>query len=248
MGAKASTIWYVDAPDPANVLRENPEPDADAARALVGALFPEMNVFPLGSGTLADSTGVAPGEVYVGSYPGLTVVCGTNLNLRKPSTIDETWTRPLASEQTYLVCTDPGAAWGSFAYWERGELRRSFSATPVEIHENLGLPLLWERPFWAGEHPLPFPPGVFPDPQSLPFHPSEFAEAANAEWLGYRYTPPVRDGELDPATVGLCGFAVYRDGEEPPVVLASTRAAGPGPLSRGLRRWFGRRDSAGAER
>ncbi|MFC4603461.1 DUF6928 family protein [Rhodococcus kronopolitis] len=245
MRGKISTIWYVDAPDPAAVLRARPESDADAAQALVGALYPRTNVAPLRSGTLAASTGVEPGEVFVGSFPDLTVVCGSNLAVHKPSTLAESWTRPLASEKTYLVCADPEQSWASFAYWERGELRRSFSATPVNIYENLGLPLLWERSYWAGEHPLAFPAGALPDPQSLPFDPCEFAEAANAEWLGYRYTPPVRDRELDPSAIGLCGFAVYPEGEEPPSGPARPPLGAARPGERGLRGWL-RRHSASA--
>ncbi|MFD4182502.1 DUF6928 family protein [Rhodococcus sp. NPDC058514] len=240
MGAKASTIWYVDAPDPMAVLREHPEPDADAALALVGKLYPEMIVTPLEPGPLATSAGVRPGVVYVGSYPGLTVVCGSNLTVHEPSKLDESWTRPLASERTYLMCTEPDTAWASFAYWERGALRRSFSATPVDIYEDFGLPLVWEREFWAGEHPLAYPVGMLPDPQSLPFHPGEFAEAANAEWLGFRYTGPVRDGEIDAGAVGVCGFAVYKEGEEPPAVVAAKPDHPPRVgLIRGIRQWFG---------
>lgn len=223
------------------VLREHPEPDADAAQALVGKLYPEMIVTPLEPGPLTASAGVGPGEVYVGSYPGLTVVCGANLTVREPSTLDESWTRPLASERTYLMCTEPETAWASFASWERGALRRSFSATPVHIYEDFGLPLVWERPFWAGEHPLAYPAGVLPDPQSLPFHPGEFAEAANNEWLGFRYTGPTRDGEVDAATVRVCGFAVYKEGEEPPAALSAKPAAAKARtgLVRGIRQWFG---------
>ncbi|TQF74176.1 hypothetical protein FK531_05895 [Rhodococcus spelaei] len=239
MGAKASTIWYVDAPDPLAVLRESAECDAEAARALVGALYPETVVAPLTPGAIATSAGVGRHEVYIGSFPGLTVVCGANLAVHEPSTLDESWTRPLASERTYLVCTDPDTAWASFACWERGALRRSFSATPVHIYEDIGIPLVWERPFWAGEHPMKHPIEVLPDPQSLPFNPCEFAEAANAEWLGFRYTGPVRDGEIDPATVGVCGFGVYAEGELPPAPALEPKPAGS------LRRWL--RRLAGAE-
>ena len=45
MSATVSTLWYVDAPDPAAVLREF-APDRDAAQALLSRLFPDLQVDP----------------------------------------------------------------------------------------------------------------------------------------------------------------------------------------------------------
>lgn len=213
MGAKASTIWYVDASDPIAVLRGKPEPDPDAARALVGLLYPGMDISSLGTSALSTSAGADPATVYIGTYPGVTVICGADLAVHHPSKLPETWTRPLASEFTYLVSSAPDDAWGTFAIWVRGSLRRSFSANPVEIFEDLGLPLVWERPYWAGEFPLEYPPGMLPDPQSLPFHPQQFAEAANRQWLGFRYTGRPAEDELDPSLIEVCGFTVKPPGE-----------------------------------
>lgn len=225
MEAKVSTIWYVDAPDPISVLRTS-EPDPDAARTLVGRLYPGMIVIPRGRGSLAESAGVSAGDVFVGSYPGVTVVCSADVAVHHPSTILETWTRAIASERIYLVVSDPPSAWGAFASWERGILQRSFSATPVHIHEDLGLPFVWERPFWAGEFPLRYPVEVLPDPQSLPFHPRQFAEAANATWLGHRYTGDPEEGELDATAIEVCGFAVYREDADPPESVRKQLASG----------------------
>ena len=239
MGAKASTIWYIDAPDPISVLRESTTPNWEASVALVGRLFPEQVAVPTRHAPISESAGASPNEVFVGCYPGVTVVCTAGLSIAKPSLIPESWTRPLASEHTYLVATDPETAWGAFAYWERGALRRSFSATPIYIYEDSGLPLVWERSFWAGEHPLVYPPGVMPDPQSLPFHPQEFAEAANAEWLGFRYTGAPRGHEFDPAALPVCGFTIYPPGQRPPVVAESEPA--PAPAERSIKRWLRRK-------
>ncbi|MGW0173010.1 DUF6928 family protein [Rhodococcus sp. NPDC003322] len=233
VGPTASTIWYVDAPDPAAVLRELPEPDAEAAHALAGRMYPETVAVPLHSAPLAGSAAPTGREIFIGSYPGLTVVCGPNLALNKPSLLDESWTRPLASERTYLVSADAATPWGAFAYWERGALRRSFSATSSFIHENVGLPLVWEREFWAGEHPAHHPIATLPDPQSLPFDPGEFADAANAQWLGFSHCPPTPDAELSAGDLAVCGFALYASGEEP---LTSPDE----PEIRGLRKWWRR--------
>ncbi|MCC8929282.1 hypothetical protein [Rhodococcus sp. I2R] len=244
MGVKASTIWYVDAPDSMSLLRHVTSSDQGAARALVESLFPEYTAVPSSETSIVDATHASPDEVFVGCYPGVTVVCGPNLSLAKPSSLPDVWTRPLASDRTYLVSTDPETAWGAFAYWERGALRRSFSATPIYIYEDTGLPLVWERPFWAGEHPLMYPPGVMPDPQSLPFHPQEFAEAANAEWLGFRYTEAPRGEELDPHSLPVSGFTLYAPGQlppnqQPPSVTDSTPPKQPRPRS--ITRWWRRK-------
>lgn len=246
MGAKASTIWYVDASEPKSVLRQTESPDWDAAKALVEQFFPDHTVVPSRQVSVLAAADAAPNEVYVGCFPGVTVVCGPDLSLLKPSSLPETWTRPLASEHTYLVSTDPETAWGAFAYWERGELRRSFSATPIYIYEDTGLPLVWERPFWAGDHPLMYPPGVLPDPQSLPFHPQEFAETANAEWLGFRYTGDPHSGELDPSSVPVCGFTLYAPGQQPPPQQQSPSVNGNAlqngqPREGAFKRWLRRK-------
>ncbi|OZF56391.1 hypothetical protein CH293_04210 [Rhodococcus sp. 14-2470-1b] len=238
MGVKVSTIWYTDAPDPASLLRETTASDHAAAAALVGRLIPDLTALATTQSPLPRSAGVGPDSIFVGCYPGTTVVCSTNLSIAKPSLIPESWVRPLASERTYFVATDPENAWGAFAYWERGTLRRSFSATPIYIYEDLGLPLVWERPFWAGERPLIYPPGVLPDPQSLPFHPQEFAEAANAEWLGFRYTGAPRGDEFDPTPIPASGFALYTPGEEP---AAEAPAPVSAPTDRKFMRWLRRK-------
>jgi hypothetical protein len=230
VGPRASTIWYVDAPDPVSVLRARPAPDADAAHALVRQLHPETTAVPLPSSSLDLSAAPGEREVFVGTYPGVTVICSRHLARKRPSTIDGSWTRPLASEHTYLVCSEDGVPWGSFAHWERGELRRSFSATTSLIHENSGLPLVWERSYWAGEHPPPRSFDGFPDPLSLPFHPGEFSDAANLQWLGFGHASD--DGELSAADLTVCGFTLYASGEEPPPPRE--------PEIRGLRRWWRR--------
>lgn len=192
-----------------------------------------MSAVPLRSEALTRGAAAGGRHVFIGSYPGLTVVCGATLARNRPSLLDDSWTRPLASERTYLVCADAATPWGAFAFWDRGALRRSFSATSAHIHENVGLPLVWEREYWAGEHPAAHPLSTLPDPQALPFHPGEFADAANAQWLGFRYGTPTPTDERQAADLRVCGFTLYAAGEEPPLTSAD-------PEIRGLRRWWRR--------
>jgi len=204
----ASTLWYVDADDPAAVLREHRDPDPGAAQALAKQLFEDYEIVPKMIGTLADCAGPDADEVYIGCYPGLTVVCSRQARLPDPATLPELLVRPLASEHTYLVSFDAGMGWGSFAHWERGEFRRGFSSSRMKILADAGLPLVWERPFWAGERPVLWRADELPDPQCLPFDPPDFADEAGSEWLGFHYRAPVVDGALLTGDIAVCGFTL----------------------------------------
>ncbi|BDB59128.1 MAG: DUF6928 family protein [Rhodococcus sp. (in: high G+C Gram-positive bacteria)] len=210
MSATVSTLWYVDAPDPAAVLREF-SPDRDAAQALLSRLFPDLQVDPGGRVPLAEAGDACEDDgveqFRIGSYPGVTVVSSPRFALRHPSELPAMWLRTPAAERTCLLASDPAGAWGSFAVWECGTLRRSFGANTVEFFEDQGLPFVWERPFWAGEHPLRWPPNVPPPPESLPFHPRKLVEEAHGAWLGFRYVGR-RDDELDPRNIETWSFTL----------------------------------------
>ncbi|GGK58521.1 DUF6928 family protein [Nocardia camponoti] len=233
MLGNASTLWYVDTDDPVELLRAAPESDPIAAAALATQLYPEHDVRPITVGTLAGCAGPNRDEVYIGSYPGLTVVCTAEAALVHPTKLPDLLVRPLASEHTYLVSFDTEVHWGAFAHWERGEFRRSFSSTRVDILENEGLPLVWERPFWAGEHAVAQPSVS----RSLPFDAADFADAANAQWLGYRYLEATDEERIDPRSLAVSGFTLYPKGAAPaPVTPAKRGWSGPRWLRRGTAR------------
>jgi len=240
----ASTLWYVDTPDPAAVLCGRPEPDPAAAAALAGQLYAEHDVRPIMIGTLNGCAAPDRNEVYIGCYPGLTVVCTAEAALVRPTKLPDLLVRPLASEHTYLVSFDATLRWGAFAHWERGEFRRSFSSTRVDILENEGLPMVWERPFWAGDHPVPWQPGDRPEPQSLPFDPPAFADAANDEWLGFRYRTQAAPGGLVPGDLAVCGFTLYPKGQapQPPSLVQADSPGAATRRKRGLFGWLHRTD------
>ncbi|MFD4367140.1 DUF6928 family protein [Rhodococcus sp. NPDC058521] len=230
MGARVSTIWFVDTPDPAVVLQNAGNPDFEASRAVAESLFPEMELAPTGVMPLINAAGVTDDVLFVGAFPGVVVICHKELSSSTPKATAPRWRSAIRANTTYLVASRPEDAWGSFAVWEGDKLARSFSSVPVTIFEDDGIPLLWERPYWAGEFPLAHPPGVLPDPQSLPFHPQQFAEAANIEWLGFRYTGSRPEGETDPSFIGVHGFTVHQPGQAPrtapPVAPAVDAATG----------------------
>lgn len=207
-GVNASTLWYVDAADPAAALRDATS-DRDAAAALAAQLHPGLEVTYLGDESLSEARVLNEGEVVVGCYPGVSIVRTGESLPPVPSSLVEHWIHPTGSRHTYLCSSSPvtkAGSWGAFAHWDGADLKRSFSATPAHIVEDLGLPQVWERPFWAGEHPVRPRIDVLPDPQTLPFNPGEFAEAAPRAWLGE---------DLDPASVTVSRFAVYPAGQVP---------------------------------
>ncbi|WP_405488719.1 DUF6928 family protein [Nocardia sp. NBC_00511] len=243
MPSTVSSLWYVDDPDPVAVLRAHPGPDPDAAFALARQLNPDRDVVPAASGTMKVWAGPDPESVYIGCYPGVTVLCSTQAALPRPTKLPELLVRPLASEHTFLVSYDLSLGWGAFAEWERGEFRRSFSATRVNILEDEGMPRVWERPYWAGDHPIELVPGELPDPQMLPFDPPDFADAANQVWLGFRYHGPASaEKPLAAEEIEVCGFSLFPKGEAPKLAAEQTTAAEPGVRRGGLLRWLRGRD------
>jgi hypothetical protein len=244
MLSKASSLWYVDALDPLAVLRANHDSDPDAALALAKQLHADRDVLPIMVGTLGGCAGPDTDEVYIGCYPGVTVMCSTQAALVRPTVLPELLVRPLASEHTYLISFDVAHGWGAFAHWERGEFRRAFSSTRVNILEDDGLPLVWERPYWAGDHPVRWQAGELPDPHTLPFDPPDFADAANNEWLGFHYRAPAADGALVPGDIAVCGFTLYPKGQAPdPATLIPREGQDVDEKSRrGLFSWLRGRD------
>lgn len=241
MPSTVSSLWYVDAPDPVAVLRDHPGPDPEAALALARQLNPDRDVVPAASGTLKVWAGPDPESVYIGCYPGVTVVCSSRAALARPTRLPELLVRPLASEHTYLVSYDISMGWGAFAYWERGEFRRSFSSSRVNILEDEGMPLVWERPYWAGDFPIELGPGEIADPQLLPFDPPDFADWANQTWLGFRYRGKFSDGALTSDHIEVCGFSLFPKGEAPAVAQEAAPVVEPNG-KRGLFGWWRGRD------
>jgi hypothetical protein len=98
--------------------------------------------------------------------------------------------------------------WFAYAVWQDGVLLRSLSLVPNSgVVEDIGTPLPFESPFWAGERPvMPLRPA--PSSYPLPFHPLDLGEAALRELVGIVIEGQQMDDDIDADAVELTGFEV----------------------------------------
>lgn len=212
VSARAVTVWFLDTDDPIGVLSATPPTDVVAAQKLASGIYGDRVLVPIHDTDLSTAAAAQDSHVYAGWYGPLAVISCSLFDTDEPSALTRTIATVHPSAAATLLVTDPETSFGVFARWEDGELRRSFAAHPVTIHENLGLPYPFEKPFWAGEYPLRYAAGVAPEPMALPFHPQQIAEEANREWLGFRFTTPLSETDLDPTRIPVTAFAIHPAG------------------------------------
>jgi hypothetical protein len=210
MGAKNSLLVYAQG-DAREALKNARTLDRDASCKLVQSLFPGAKPRD-GEKASLQWTYPPSGQVYVGCYPGVAIVANGKFARDYPSKIPAAWLAPGSQGTTYLHAMHSVVDWCAFGVWEKGVLRRSFSATPESgepdrmILENLGEKLPFELPYWAGEHPL-YEDGEDAQDWPLKFDPMELGEAALFEFFGYQL-----EGEaselFDPAQVELMTFEI----------------------------------------
>lgn len=97
-----------------------------------------------------------------------------------------------------------------YAIWENGSLVRSLCLSPDDgIVENIGDPLPFEAPYWAGEHPAG-------DRYPLPFHPLDLGgDAALRALFGFIIEGWQQPTDIDAESVKLAGrIKDHEDREE----------------------------------
>jgi hypothetical protein len=205
VGAKDWMLFYAEG-EVRPVLRAAPAPDRDATRALVARLHPGASIVDLDDGDLCDNADPPDGEVYAGCFPGLTVVCTSAAGLDRPSTLDRRFRDEARGRTLYLHAMHSVVDWFAYAVWTPdGELRRSLSLSPESgVLENLGAPLPFEAPYWAGEKAVDPADSGYP----LPFHPLDLAEDALRALFGFTYEGSYLDDDPETEDVVLAGFAV----------------------------------------
>jgi hypothetical protein len=98
------------------------------------------------------------------------------------------------------------------ALWNEGTLMRAIGVDGVRgVVEDVGDPLPWELPFWAGQHPHEpekFIVNAGPSPFPTPFHPLDLGDAAVQALFGFIVEGRSSPDDIDPWSVHLHGFRV----------------------------------------
>ncbi len=215
MGAKTNIVACVEG-DAVEILRSNPQLDREASAALAGRLFSGEILEPAGEGTLLN-TCPDEDEVYVGCFPGLTIISASELTKTVfPSQLDAKFVDAATAGTVYLHLMESVS--GSFAYavWHNGKLERALGVTPEgpEVFEDIGMRLAFEAFYWEkSAHPA-FEPGEGGD-FPLQFQPLDLGEAALKALFGYQLEGEADETLLDPETIPLLHFKRRRPPRKP---------------------------------
>jgi hypothetical protein len=210
MGAKTAVLVYTDG-EPAELLRDAPDLDPEATKALIATSNPGWaGTASSSSGSLGDDIYPGEGIVFAGVFPGIEILCDRQVMIDRPSQLPARLLQAGSRRRRVILHAMHSVTdWFAFAVWEHGTLVRSLSLSPAGgIIEDTGTPLDFERPYWAGEHPVTAGfPGQSPYP--LPFHPLELGgEAALRALLGFIAEGRLQDADIDPFAIRLAGFEV----------------------------------------
>jgi hypothetical protein len=128
-----------------------------------------------------------------------------------PSQLPEHLVAASAGRRLVLHAMHSVADWLAFAVWEDGRLVRSLSLSPDSgIIENIGEPLPFELPYWAGDRPADIVPWPDEDeePYPLPFHPLDLGEDALRALCGFVQEGRPEPDDIDAYSIDLHGFHV----------------------------------------
>lgn len=202
MGAKTALLAYA-AEDLVESLRHARESDPAAARALVAATHPGWDDAATADGSLSADCYPPGGTVYAGSFPGVDILCDRDVMDHLPSEFPSRYLDIAAGRRVILHAMHSVTDSLAYAIWENGSLVRSLCLSPDNgIVENIGEPLPFEEPYWAGEYPVD-------DEYPLPFHPLELGgEAALRALFGFIIERRPQPADIDAESVRLAGFQV----------------------------------------
>lgn len=207
MGAKDWMLLYADG-EIRSILQAAPEIDRDATHAFVARLHPDQRLAEIQDGTLWANSNPPNHRLYAGCFPGLTLFCTADVALDRPSRLPARFRDEARGRTTYLHAMHSVVDWFAYAIWTPdGQLRRSLSLSPDDgIIENVGSPLAFEAPYWAGEKALE--PDDDEEPYSLPFHPLELAEDGLRTLFGFNFEGMYLNDDPDLNKVILAGYRV----------------------------------------
>ncbi|WP_199189091.1 hypothetical protein [Corynebacterium sp. 13CS0277] len=200
------TVWFVTAAHPAEAIAAAPATHVDRGfgRKYLAMLNPRWPITPIGEFVMNRSIPASPGEFYIGTFPGVTVVHTCLPTIERISQLPAWLVSSLPAADTYAIAWRDSDGFGAFAHLQGATVKRALSALPDHVLEDTGLPDPCEAPYWAGEHPNPSQHSRI----ALPFAPSELAFAAQTAWIGV-------DVQATHPAVPVAAFAVDGRTQQP---------------------------------
>ncbi len=209
MGAKTALLAFSEG-DIRPALLGATRSDPAEAEELVRVVLPGFDVAPVEEMTLWEGVNPAEDVTYATVLAGADLVCDWRLVLDRPSELADHLLQAADGRRIIMHGMHSVVDWLCFAVWEDGRLIRSLSVSPDSgIQENIGEPLDFELPFWAGEHPVePVPGWPSNGPYPLPFHPLELGEEALRGLFGFVLEGHPDPDDIDADSIPLHGFRV----------------------------------------
>ena len=243
MGSK-NCMLAVSSGDPREILAAYPVLDKGATVETVAALFPDQGLQVSGEAEL-DFCYPRDGEVFAACYPGLTILGTGEVGIDYPSQLPPRFLAHAAGRRVILHAMHSVVSWFAYGLWENGTLVRSLSLSfDDDVIEDLGDPLPFEAPYWAGAHDDPDEePEVGREPMnSFGFHPLEMGEEALRSFFGFQQEGSVDPALLEPERLPLLRFE--RRAQEKPHFEVLEKPAAPAPQrkrsARRSRNWWSR--------
>jgi hypothetical protein len=207
MGAKTALLAFTDG-DLRPALSGAASSTPAQAEALVRTVHPGHEVTPAEGGFLSRLSYPRGTLTYAAVLAGAEILCDNRLVLDRPSELPEHLIKLGANRRILMHGMHSTVDWLCFAVWDSGRLIRSLSLSPDGgVAENIGEPFAFERPFWAGEHPVePDPDWEDEEPYPLPFHPLEMGEEALRALFGFVLEGDPHPDDINADAVRLHGF------------------------------------------
>ncbi|MFD5658088.1 DUF6928 family protein [Streptomyces hirsutus] len=149
---------YADGDVP-GLLRRVGATDLDRTTAMMRRLHPGREIEQCEGSNLGDGVHPSEGDGVRSRPAGRGGHRRSGSEIDAPSELPEHWGAASAGRRLALHAMHSAVDRLAFAAWEDGHLVRSLSLSPDDgIIENIGEPLPFELPHWAGDHPADIAP------------------------------------------------------------------------------------------
>lgn len=206
MGAKTALFTWGGVPR--EVLCEGLVADPGTARRVAARALPGAELTPAGQLPLAEVLYPGPGMVYAASFPGLDVLCCTDLaSGLDPGTLPPPHLLPEPGERLYVHHMNSTVDGLMVSTWAGREELRLVMALLEDGAWQAGGMRDFEAPYWDGRRP-PWDDADHTGP--TPFHPMDLGEAFLLHDFGFvvEGAPHLPAAPLDPFRITMCGFHV----------------------------------------